>query len=149
MRRSNKVKTPLVFRIGVALLCAMMLSCHMMRGLYARYFTTATGSDTASVAIFDVVCSSNDANTSKSLEIGSTDTVTYVFTVKNTSDVTIQYTIEIENLPQGVTVSGNSGNFSLGFGASREHTLTFQATDSATEVAEQKISVKINAVQVD
>ena len=44
------IKTPLVFRIGVVLLCAMMLSFHFMDGLYARYSTSATGTTTARVA---------------------------------------------------------------------------------------------------
>ena len=148
MKQSN-MKTPLVFRIGVALLCAILITSHMMGGLYARYHFGATSNATASVAVFDVSCSSPDTNTTKTLEIGSEETVTYSFTVTNTSDVTIQYTIVIENLPQGVTVSGNSGTFTLKYGASQDHTLTFGVTDSAAEVTEQKISIKIDAVQVD
>ena len=147
MKQSN-IKTPLVFCIGVALLCAMLITSHMMGGLYARYHSSGTGSATASVAKFSVSCSS-DSDTTKTLEIGSEETVTYSFTVTNTSDVTIQYTIVIENLPQGVNVSGNSGTFTLKYGASQSHTLTFQATDAATEVTEQKVSIKIDVVQVD
>lgn len=148
MKQSN-IKTPLVFRIGVALLCAMLITSHMMGGLYARYHSSGTGSATANVAKFSVSCSSSDSNTTKTLEIGSEETVTYPFTVTNTSDVTIRYTIVIENLPQGVNVGGNSGTFTLKYGASQSHTLTFQATDAATEVTEQKVSIKIDVVQVD
>ena len=148
MKQSN-IKTPLVFRIGVALLCAMLITSHMMGGLYARYHSGVTGNAAGSVAKFSVSCSSSDNNTTKTLEIGSEETVIYAFTVTNTSDVTIQYTIVIENLPQGVDVSGNSGTFTLKYGASQSHTLTFQATDAAAEVTEQKVSIKIDAVQVD
>lgn len=149
MRKSN-IKTPLVLRVGVALLCALLITSHMMGGLYARYYSGFTGNATANVAAFSVSCSSSDDNTTKTLEIGSEETVTYSFTVTNTSDVTIQYTILIENLPQGVNViSGNSGTFILKHGASQSHTLTFQATDAATEVTEQKVSIKIDVVQVD
>ena len=148
MKQSN-IKTPLVFRIGVVLLCALLCSVHLMGELYARYSTSVSGGDGARVAVFGVVCSSDDANTTKSLEIGSSETVSYVFTVENTSEVTIQYTILLEGVPSGVTVSGNSGTFTLGIGAKREHTLTFQATDDATEVTEQKVSIKIDVVQVD
>ena len=148
MRQQN-MKTPLVFRIGVVLLCALLCSVHLMGELYARYSTSVSGGDGARVAVFGIVCSSDDANTTKSLEIGSSETVSYVFTVENTSEVTIQYTILLEGVPSGVTVSGNSGTFTLGIGAKREHTLTFQATDAATEVTEQKVSIKIYVVQVD
>lgn len=145
----QNMKTPLVFRIGVVLLCALLCSVHLMGGLYARYSTSVSGGDGARVAVFGVVCSSNDANTTKSLEIGSSETVSYVFTVENTSEVTIQYTILLEGVPSGVTVSGNSGTFTLGIGAKREHTLTFMATDAASEVTAQKVSVKVKAEQVN
>ena len=149
MKQSN-IKTPLALRVGVALLCALLITSHMMGGLYARYYSGFTGNATANVAAFSVSCSSSDDNTTKTLKIGSKERVTYSFTVTNTSDVTIQYTIVIENLPQGVdVVSGNSGPFTLSYGASQSHTLEFQATDSATEVSEQKVSIKIDVVQVD
>ena len=148
MKQSN-IKTPFVFRIGVALLCAILITSHMMGGLYARYHSSVTGNAAGSVAKFSVSCSSSDDNKTETLEIGSEETVTYSFTVTNTSDVTIQYTVVIENLPQGVNVDGNSETFTLKYGASQNHTLTFQATDAATEVTEQKVSIKIDVVQVD
>ena len=149
MKQLN-IKTPTVFRmISVAFLCVMVFTLLMLGDTYAKYLSDATVNATVSVADFSVSCSSSDNNTTKTMEIGSEETVTYSFTVTNTSDVTIQYTILIENLPQGVNVSGNSGTFTLKYGASQSHTLTFQASDSATEVTEQKVSVKINAVQVD
>ena len=148
MKQSN-IKTPIVFRLGIALLWVMLITLHMMGGTYAKYQSGATGKVTAGIARFGVSYSSPDDNTTKTMEIGSEETVTYSFTVTNTSDVTIQYTILIENLPQGVNVSGNSGTFTLTRGASQSHTLTFQATDSASEVTEQKVSVKIDAVQVN
>ena len=46
------IKAPLVFRLGVALLCAMLITSHMMGGLYARYTTTVMGSASANVAKF-------------------------------------------------------------------------------------------------
>ena len=53
MRKSNKVKIPFVFRLGLVLLCMMMFSTSMMGDLYARYSTTASGSATAQVAKID------------------------------------------------------------------------------------------------
>lgn len=148
MKKQN-IKTPIVFHIGVALLFALVISCCMMGGISARYFTKVTGSATSKVASFNVICTSVDAGSSKTLEIGSEETVTYTFTVENVSDVAINYTIEVANLPAGVTVTGNSSTFTLGIGESRNHTLTFSANDSATEVVEQNISVKVNAVQAN
>lgn len=49
MRKSN-IKTPILFRVGVAMLCAVLFSSYMMSGLYARYSSNVTGSATAQVA---------------------------------------------------------------------------------------------------
>ena len=51
MRKSN-IKTPILFRVGVAMLCAVLFSSYMMSGLYARYSSNVTGSATAQVAKF-------------------------------------------------------------------------------------------------
>ena len=50
MKQSN-IKTPLVFRIGVALLFALVITCNMMGGLYARYLTRIEGNNTVKVAV--------------------------------------------------------------------------------------------------
>lgn len=52
MRQPNR-KAPLIFRVGLMLLCAMLVTTNMMGGLYARYSTTVIGSATARVAKFD------------------------------------------------------------------------------------------------
>ena len=51
-RKNKEQKTPLIFRIGLILMCAMMISCYMMSGIYARYSTTVTGKATARTARF-------------------------------------------------------------------------------------------------
>ena len=51
-RKNKEQKTPLIFRIGLILICAMMISCYMMSGIYARYSTTVTGKATARTARF-------------------------------------------------------------------------------------------------
>lgn len=49
MKQSNK-KTPVVFYLSFVLLCAVLITTHMMSGLYARYSTTVAGSATTRVA---------------------------------------------------------------------------------------------------
>lgn len=53
MKKSNK-RAPLVFYFGVFVLCMTLFSSHMTGGLYARYTSSASGSDEARVAKFDV-----------------------------------------------------------------------------------------------
>ena len=49
---SNK-NPPFVFKLALALMAFLMLTLHLTGGLYARYTTTASGSDSARVARFD------------------------------------------------------------------------------------------------
>ena len=49
MRQQN-VKIPFVFRVGIVLLCTLLITSHMMGGLYARYSTSVTGTASATVA---------------------------------------------------------------------------------------------------
>jgi len=85
MKQLN-IKTPTVLRmISVAFLCVMVFTLHMLGDTYAKYLSGATGNATVSVADFSVSCSSSDNNTTKTMEIGSEETVTYSFTVTNTS----------------------------------------------------------------
>ena len=96
MKKSN-IKSPLVFRVGVVLMCVMMLTCHMMSGLYARYTSSAQGSATATVAKLDVQMSG--ANTNYSFvglpDSGNVHVVILDFTVTNTGDVTYEYQLNL------------------------------------------------------
>ena len=49
MKQLN-IKTPLMFSIVVTLLSALLITSHMVSGLYAKYSTTASGSSSARVA---------------------------------------------------------------------------------------------------
>ena len=101
MRKSNKVKTPIVFRVGVILLCGMMLSCYLVGGLYAKYSTAATVNASARVARFD--CKIVDGYIDER----------YAVQITNNSEVTIKYSVECSKLPEGVLlkICDIDGNF--------------------------------------
>lgn len=143
MKQSN-IKTPLIFRIGVVLLCAMLLSCHMMSGLYARYSATVMDSDNARVAKFDVTtdCVYDDV------------TEEYTLTITNNSEVTVAYTVSYTidglALPAGVTISfgSNDNSGTLTQGANVSGTLRFN--ESYSEYHEEGIvDITVTVVQVD
>lgn len=116
-------------RMALVLLCLTMLTTHLTGGLYARYTTTATGSDGARVAKFDVQC-----NVTKD---GDTDGL-FKVTVKNTSEVTITYDLQVEteagmpamkakfdDLTEGLTgdIFSNGNVWELTPGAEKNHSL--------------------------
>ena len=154
MKKSNKVKTPLVFRLSLVLLCAMLFTSHMMGGLYARYTTTATGSDSARVAKFNV-----NSNTTSAFDIDLnfydpsmfSDEVS--FNVSSDSEVTVKYSVIVTmpsgmsdyswlsiNLDDTTTIVGSEtnnvftfsgvGQITHGDTVAKAHTLTFSIVDS-------------------
>ena len=88
MRQQNNIKTPIVFRIALVLLCVMLFSFYLIGGLYARYTASASGGDSARVArfIFDV---EKDSGSQEFIDISNIkkpgDSVEYIFTVSNGS----------------------------------------------------------------
>ena len=99
MTKSNR-KTPLVFRIGLALVCALLVSTYMMSGMYARYCTTASGDDSARIAKFSV--DENDHWTINGVVLNFYDPAqlesTLEFSVTSDSEVAVQYDV-IVTLP--------------------------------------------------
>ena len=91
MKKTNK-KTPLVFRAGVVLLCALMISFHLTSGLYARYTESAIGSSGATIASFDMEIIYNP-RTYNNLRINLNSPAVYVivdeFQLHNSGDVSM------------------------------------------------------------
>lgn len=114
--------------LALILLMLTMITTHLTGGLYARYTTTATASDSARVAKFDVQCNvTKDGDAEGQFKV----------TVKNTSDVTITYDLQVspgtgmpamnvkfDTLTEGDTSKTFSNNWELTPGAERDHTLT-------------------------
>ena len=81
----------LMMKAAAVLACLVLLSFHLMTGLYAKYSSTATGSDSARVAKFDVEY--------------KYDSDTRTITIINNSEVTVAYEVTYLGLPEGVTLS--------------------------------------------
>lgn len=111
MSKSNK-KTPIVFYVGIVLACLTLISVYMTSGLYARYTTRATSSDSARVAKFRVT-DTLTVTDSKGDEVNSFtmiedslipgESTTYTFAVQNDSEVAVRFSVRgeasINNLP--------------------------------------------------
>lgn len=108
MKELNR-KTPLVFKIGVLLLCAMLVTSYMMSGLYARYTVTAFASDSARVAKFTFTDGQMQMQ-AQSFVIYSSSVYpgqivgSYQVAIENKSEVAISYVIKFENLTDNLPV---------------------------------------------
>ena len=160
MKNKNKVNIPL-FLAGI-LFCLTLISSSLTSNLIAKYSTTASGSDSARVARFDVNTSNNSQPGTIELVPGDSDSSgTYIFTIKNNSEVVVKNSVIVKGVPEQVKVGFNQiektqiGTDDLTFdageldiGASVDCTLTFSALDgSATQVAQ--VTIQVLAEQVD
>ena len=119
MKQLNQ-KTPWVFRLGVALLCVMLMTTHFTGNLYARYSTTATGSDSARVAKFDCEVnyrSSGYGGDEMAIDDKESDwkgvyVVIDEFEVLNSGEVALSYTLKLRlaNYSQDVNFNSKTGD---------------------------------------
>lgn len=156
----------LMIRVALILLCLVMISIHLMSGMYARYTTNGTGSDDARVAKFDVDITGDPVD----LVVSCTEnpqTGTYKITVDNISEVAVRYTISVTtDIAAGslyfdksaVNAALDSNNGTLSVNDSGTHTLTFTVDDWSAITASMdgesnevslKFTVTIDVVQVD
>ena len=104
MRKTSE-RPPVVFQVGIALLCLLMVSFHLMGGLYARYGTSASSSASAIVAKFEF--SDNFAAQTQSLAVslapGESETLS--LQVENNGECTISYRVIVENLTSNLPIA--------------------------------------------
>lgn len=126
-------------RAAAVLLCLALASTYLLSGLYARYTTSATGTDEARVAVFgsseSVTLDSGDGLLASMIPGNS---ITYTITVSNAqgnriSEVAQSYNVEVEtagNLPLSFALSEN------GKGAITESSATSSAFSIHTFAAD-------------
>jgi hypothetical protein len=153
MQKATK-KTPFVFYAGMVLLCLVLFSAHLTSGLYARYTSTATSSDSARVARFDVASAKNTEKVDFKIDLDFFDPQKqsdYIeFDVFSSSEVAVRYDVVLV-LPEGMvelieagilvisldgdatptvdktnrTVIFDAGTFNAAVDQTRTHKLTF------------------------
>lgn len=118
----------ILLRVALVLLCLVLLSVYLMKGLYARYQTTGSGSDSARVAKFDVVVSGTPSNSNIVCTAVNEGNGTYTITIENKSEVAVHYDLSVKfaGNDTGVTpvFSPESGDLAAGATGSSTLTLT-------------------------
>lgn len=102
MGKQPKEKINIPICVACVLLCLTLFSFHLCGGLYARYTSTATGSDYARVARFDVSEAGACLSTDYLVETVVPGTTTQRITVTNNSEVAVAYKVTVENTTQNI-----------------------------------------------
>ncbi len=96
------IKANILMCTAAVLLCATLFSMHFVGGLYARYTTSASGSDSARVAAFSITQEGTIFNNIEAnVTPGETQSVT--LTIKNNSEVAMEYTLTVTNVTGNIT----------------------------------------------
>ena len=176
MKKSNN-NMPIVFYVGLLLVCLTFFSVHMSSGLYARYASAASGSSSARVAKLDVshLVVTQDASIALNFFDPDQFSASVEFQVMSDSEVTMRYDV-IVTLPvgdyswmsvvldNGATVGNVEGNeitftsvytFSPNDDTVKEHTLHFSILESHygnlqgfTDMSGQ-VQITVHAEQID
>ena len=150
MKKFNK-KSPILTYIGLFLLAAVLISSYMVSGLYAKFISTSSGSDSARVAKFDV--SSNIDSQEVNIELNFYDadklTDSFKFYVTSNSEVSLTYDVVVtlptgnydwldltldgdvaDNQADGVFTFDSVSGFDVATNTDKTHTLTFAVNNS-------------------
>lgn len=148
----------ILMRVAAVLLCMVLGSFYLMGGMFARYATTGTGSDSARVAKFDVKVTGSEDVT---VDCAESSEGTYKITISNESEVAVTYDIDVTyNAVVGVTHKLEQEFGTLAVGATNAENpgvLTFTVDwDTITENMTNEMNsvslaftVTIDVVQID
>ncbi len=161
--KTSKIVSALYF---LCIVTCVLLSAYLVSDVAARYFTEASGSDSARVAKFSVSAFVLEEQSDQLYIPQDATTANYKFTVKSKSEVAVVYDVVIvfpEVLPDSITLTldnkqptidgttytfKNAGDFTVN-GGEKQHVLTIIANKSVYKVEQSEIAVKIIAQQVD
>lgn len=153
MKQLNK-KTPLVFRAGVVLLCLLTFSMHLTSGLYAKYTTVASGSDSARVAKFSF--SDDLATQYKTLtaRFAPGDAHTTEISIENNGEVALRYVVKIENLTNNLPIDSSiisSDDIAIGEKRSFSWAVKWEEEDNSVEYMGKMDVIRISVAveQID
>lgn len=140
-KRKNPSRVNIPMCAAGVLLCLTLFSLHLTSGLYAKYISTATGSDSARVAKFEVVSAKHNDDPVVIKSDGTNTNNPYRFTITNNSEVAVQYKLSLKDaLPGGVTHTFTPQTGTLdpvgGANTTVECTLTFSISDWAEFTAD-------------
>lgn len=161
-KTNRKVNIPMC--AALILLCLVLVSSHLTSGLYARYTSSSTGSDSARVAKFEVETSGADENISVTADNSGSNNGTYIITIENKSEVAVSYNVSYQltpvlgDSPAGVSAALDSNTGELAAGAAPvTHTLTLsvdwaaftQGQTGANVSKDISFTVNIHFEQID
>lgn len=167
MTRRARAKVNIPICAAAILLCLTMFSVHLTSGVYARYTTTASGSDSARVAKFEIEETGTVLSSGIEAALVPGEKVERTISVENKSEVIVKYSVsltnETGNLPLAISltkmggVPGDGVDYDvLGIGELAEYTVSLYWPDDKPEYCFpeyvgmiDQVRIKLTAEQMD
>ncbi len=113
MGKKHKAKVNTLMCTAAVLFCATLFSMHLVGGLYARYTTSTSGSDSARVAAFSITQEGTIFNQIKA-DVTPGTIQSAELAITNKSEVAMEYTLTVSNVtgniaPLKFTLSAEEG----------------------------------------
>lgn len=159
MARRAKEKVNIPICAAAVLLCLTLFSAHLTGGIYARYTTSASGSDSARVAKFEVTEAGTVLTDSITADLIPGAEETRTIQVTNNSEVVVKYSVtltnETGNLPLTVSLAKTGGEAAdgadydvLAIGESAKYTVSLYWPTSPEANRSPEYSGKIDQVRI-
>ena len=158
IQSNNKVKMPLVFKVGALLLLAMIFSLHLLGGVYARYTVTASGSDSARVAKYSFDADLSPQSLILPITLSPGDSLIDTIQIENKGEASLNYVITITKLTDNLPILRPEGEYDKnapiteviksdviapGKSASVSFSIEWDKNDNSTEYMGKMDAVKI------
>ena len=155
MRQVNR-KAPIPFRMSVILLCVLLCTLHLTSGLYARYTSAFSGSDDARVASFSFEDDLAQQTQIVPAVLSPGESKTTTVAVENTGEVTIVYSVRIENLTGNLPLRFSNADAeesellvtSCVLGPGESGTVTFTLAWPDTETSAEQYANRMAAIRI-
>ncbi|MBQ9019120.1 MAG: hypothetical protein IJ097_02260 [Bacilli bacterium] len=152
-------------KILMIIIQILVLSFFMIPASYALYRSITNSNNSIATAEWNVVLNESQDNNYMSVIAGdSTSIASYTINITSKSEVDIIYSIVIDNLPSGVAISLDNGEFieevnnkvifadvsTINYSdtnKTKSHTLTFKALSNAEYVNNEEVNINVIARQ--
>ena len=153
MKKQN-IKTPLIFRIGLVVVCLLLCSVYATSGLYAKYVTQASSYDSARVARFAFSDDLSEQSINLPLVMAPGDVDHTEITIENDGEVAIRYTVSVKNLTENLPIENQvikSGTLQRGEDSTFEWDIEWPLSQSSIESAGKMdiLKIVVTVEQVD
>lgn len=151
-------------RLIVVFIFSCIGSILIMPSTFSIFKSDATATKILALASWSVSLNQNGVNDELEIIADNTSTASYTLNVTSASEVSVKYSVVLSNLPAGVTVSIDGGNFmpqqsnTITFSdigtilysdsvKTKTHTLTFKSAVGGAVVSDHEVDIDVIARQ--